>query len=1112
MKQVFTYRRWVLLAVAMLFVCVDSASARSLATTQRMPDYQRLLFASNAPQKMRMESRGNTVTLILSEPTGDVSALAERLKPHVTNIERSADGTRIILTLDKPYRLRQFVSGNTVGVDILTAQARAPEASEQAATNTPLVPPAPKPAPRNPDVLTTKKQSVPPTPAPPPAADADIMTTKKEPQAGASAGTGLLSTKPAPEPIMTTRVEVAPPPPPPPSPAPAPTPVPVTPTPTPEPVPPASEPAPEPPPAPEPQAATPPTPAVMPSVAETSGRPQELMVGVENKQDAAFLYFPWETRTAGAVFRAGNDVWIVFNQPARIDTARLSTVLPTSVLSVTRYQLPGHSVLRLETDGTLYPSVDRVKNSYHWRVGLVKDKEDRARIDVAVTPNAKAPVPYLLLNSVDVSAPISFMDPQIGDRWLVVPAYEIGEGLVYPRRFPEFELVSSVQGLAIKTLRPDLTLTPTRAGLKLSAKNGLIISSNLPFLKSGSAPVKGSSAAANVLLPYDLWYVKTSDYRDAYHRLEAYLISAPKEERADVLYELAGLTFGQGLYNAAAAYLTMIRDIAPEYYKNKKLALVRAAANFMAGRMAEAAEDIKAPELAGVKEAGLWQQVISLYAPPDPRVQGVFATQESMAAAAEKKPSDSPEAKLAEIASNAALQAQSFNYLDYQDKFIRYYPPDVRRRLALIAAENYVKNGQYDKAVKIFRELSSDGLFEAVKPEVEYLIGVIAREKGKIKEARDIFIRLAAQEQQPLVRFRAELALIQLEYQNNEIPIEKALARFEAMRMGWRGDIYERELLEYLGQLYRDNQQYDMALRTWKELMAAFPNDPEILKFQTRTSELFAALFLEGRADQLSAVKALALFYEFRELTPLGDRGNLMIQKLADRLAAVDLLDSAAELLQFQVNARIAGEERARVGAHLALIHIMNRKPDKALTTLESTHFGQMNDDLRHLRLRLSAKAFVDLKRYEEALAVMATDRSVEGEKLRLEILWKMRDWPNVIQQAERMLATRKDLTAPMSEEETQTLLKLALAYSFERDMQQLKYLRDYYTDLMKDSRYKDIFGYLTNYTTPMDPEDFALVSQQISGMENFMKYFREQIAKGRLSDTTAPAPQPASP
>ena len=36
-------------------------------------------------------------------------------------------------------------------------------------------------------------------------------------------------------------------------------------------------------------------------------------------------------------------------------------------------------------------------------------------------------------------------------------------------------------------------------------------------------------------------------------------------------------------------------------------------------------------------------------------------------------------------------------------------------------------------------------------------------------------------------------------------------------------------------------------------------------------------------------------------------------------------------------------------------------------------------DDLRHLRLRLSAKAFVDLKRYEEALAVMATDRSAEG-------------------------------------------------------------------------------------------------------------------------------------
>ena len=39
-----------------------------------------------------------------------------------------------------------------------------------------------------------------------------------------------------------------------------------------------------------------------------------------------------------------------------------------------------------------------------------------------------------------------------------------------------------------------------------------------------------------------------------------------------------------------------------------------------------------------------------------------------------------------------------------------------------------------------------------------------------------------------------------------------------------------------------------------------------------------------------------AMFYEFRELTPIGRRGDELIRRLADRLASIDLLDQAAEL------------------------------------------------------------------------------------------------------------------------------------------------------------------------------------------------------------------------
>ena len=69
----------------------------------------------------------------------------------------------------------------------------------------------------------------------------------------------------------------------------------------------------------------------------------------------------------------------------------------------------------------------------------------------------------------------------------------------------------------------------------------------------------------------------------------------------------------------------------------------------------------------------------------------------------------------------------------------------------------------------------------------------------------------------------------------------------------------------------------------------------------------------------MPAIDALSLFYDFRDLTPVGRRGDEMIRKLADRLVSVDLLDQAAELLQHQVDNRLQGAARAQVAVRLAV-------------------------------------------------------------------------------------------------------------------------------------------------------------------------------------------------
>jgi hypothetical protein len=248
-------------------------------------------------------------------------------------------------------------------------------------------------------------------------------------------------------------------------------------------------------------------------------------------------------------------------------------------------------------------------------------------------------------------------------------------------------------------------------------------------------------------------------------------------------------------------------------------------------------------------------------------------------------------------------------------------------------------------------------------------------------------------------------------------------------------------------------------------------------------------------------LKSLSLFYEFRELTPVGEKGNLIIQKLADRLAAFDLIDRATQLLENQINFRVEGENRSRVGARLALLYLFNHQPQEAITVLGITSFGANPPELQRQRLQLSAQALSALGRHADALNIIYNDTSDAGTLLKLDILWAAQDWPNVVNIAESILAKRVDLTATLTPGETEVLLKLALGYSFQSDYTQLRYLRDYYSALVPESGYKKIFEFITNDTNPLDREDSAMLTEQISRTEGFMSLFKEKIAGGKLSE-----------
>src|SRR6201999_191619 len=117
------------------------------------------------------------------------------------------------------------------------------------------------------------------------------------------------------------------------------------------------------------------------------------------------------------------------------------------------------------------------------------------------------------------------------------------------------------------------------------------------------------------------------------------------------------------------------------------------------------------------------------------------------------------------------------------------------------------------------------------------------------------------------------------------------------------------------------------------------------------------ALFLDGRADGLEPVQAVALWYEFKDLTPVGADGDLMVRKLVRRLVDVDLLPQAADLLKYQVNNRLDGVPKAQVATDLAVIYLMDQKPEQALETINASRTTVLPTALNGERRLIEARS-----------------------------------------------------------------------------------------------------------------------------------------------------------
>ncbi|MEK7246711.1 MAG: tetratricopeptide repeat protein, partial [Pseudomonadota bacterium] len=306
----------------------------------------------------------------------------------------------------------------------------------------------------------------------------------------------------------------------------------------------------------------------------------------------------------------------------------------------------------------------------------------------------------------------------------------------------------------------------------------------------------------------------------------------------------------------------------------------------------------------------------------------------------------------------AGDRAQAARDLRRVGPMIRFYPRALALPLGLIVAETAIDLGDFKVGIFYLESLVAAGPTPPQRAHIDYLEGRIFELTGDFDKALEKW-EAVGKGPDRLARYRATRDRIELMLKLEQIDHSTAIEGLENLRYAWRGDDMEFALLRRLGTLYLEADDYREGLRTLRQAATYYREHARAPEVTQQMAEAFSRLFLDDAADKLSPVSAIALFEEFRELTPVGGRGDDMIRKLADRLTKVDLLDRAAELLRGQVEFRLKGVERARIGNQLALVYLLDRKPDEALGVLRLTEEPGLPPDLAAQRLHLRAKTLM---------------------------------------------------------------------------------------------------------------------------------------------------------
>ncbi|NRB11329.1 MAG: hypothetical protein HRU35_06960, partial [Rickettsiaceae bacterium] len=559
-----------------------------------------------------------------------------------------------------------------------------------------------------------------------------------------------------------------------------------------------------------------------------------------------------------ASFIRGKYLWVVLDQNKVLNFKENEIfsqfkIIPSDHGTAVRFRL---------LDG--YNNIKTIKTKTGWHIS-VTDKDTKWDNDNIIAPESLSDNDGLVLKGdFDGYNIIELVDPEVGDTLNIIPVRTTGLRVNSPKDAIEFRLLKSIQGIAISLMSDDIIIEKYKQELRI------LPDSTLPIEQAAKVDlfqheIENYQDLATILPVLDK-NLDILDFNQQKSRLisEAAMAKNPEEAFKRNL-ALAKFYYMYEWYHESLDALLVAKKLAPEIYKRSLKARFLTAVNYsLIGEYGNAKIEYDRLLIHGkvnnIDEVILWSKYNNF--------------------------------------SLGANVGGGIGFLKNLGRTISLYSEDKYWQLAFAEIEIALAANKLSDVDRLFKMLKKP-IKEKYANSLKFYQANYYRKNNRINVAKQLFQSLIVLEDDPFNSTRARFEVTKMLLKHKKITLQKAIGELDNLRFAWRGDQLEYEILMTLANYYRNNNEIMNSLRTYKYIQNAFGNKVSNFYITSEMARIFNDVFLPGGiGETMDDFTVVALFYEFKELNPIGEKGDKVILSIAKKLVQLDLLENATNLLR----------------------------------------------------------------------------------------------------------------------------------------------------------------------------------------------------------------------